>query len=113
MTNGPVTASLNFTAVVPVKVLPVMMMCVPTPAWFGAGSPVIVGRIFSVAGLVDVPFAFVAETDAVNAVSAIVNWKLVSVTEPITIAFTPSFAVGFAPVARKLEPFTVTGSPTW
>src|SRR5262249_13857552 len=110
--NGPATASLNFTDVVPVKVFPFRVTGVPATASFGFGSPMIVGLIFRVVGLVVVPFAFVALTEAVSAASARTNWNVVSVGEPTTTGFTPSFAVR-TPLARKFDPFTVTVSPTW
>ncbi len=109
--NGAVTVPLNFTDDVPENVLPVKMTCVPAAASFGAGSPSIVGRTFNVAGLVEVPFAFVADTEAVRPLSGTTNWKLVSVTNPTVSTSEPSFAVGANPVARKFEPFTVTVSP--
>ena len=77
----------------------------------GAGSPEIVGRTFNVTGPVAVPFAFVADTEAVSPLSGMVNWKLVAVTEPGTTTSAPSFAVGFTPVARKFPPLTVTTPP--
>src|SRR2546426_7669904 len=70
----------------------------------------IVGRTFKVAGLVAVPFAFVAVTDPVSPLSGTVNWKLVADTGPGVTEIAPSLAVGSAPVARKFEPFTVTFS---
>ena len=103
----------NFTLVVPVNVLPLMTMWSPAFASFGAGSPVIVGRTFRVAGLLAVPFPFVALTLAVTALSGTVNWKLMSVTEPSATAIVPSLAVGSVPVPRKFEPLTVTTSPAW
>ena len=100
----------NLTPVVPVKVFPEMTMRSPAFASFGAGSPVIVGRTFKAAGLVAVPLPLVALTVAVRALSGTLNWKLVAVTEPGLRARAPNFAVN-APLAVKLEPFTVTVSP--
>src|SRR5262249_31061461 len=111
--NGAVTVPLNFTDVVPWNVFPLRVSGVPAAASFGFGSPMIVGRTFSVVGLVVVPFVFAADTAAVGAVSGIVSWMLVSVMSVGMTMFVPTLTVGFRPVARKFDPFTVTVSPTW
>jgi hypothetical protein len=114
VTEKAALTPLNFTAVAPVKFVP--LICTPVPTGPAAGVKlVMVGGLGGVAvtvkapGLVAVPAAVVTLTDPVVAPPGTVAWMVVSeVTEKA--AFVPLKVTAVAPV--KFVPAIVTLVPT-